>query len=72
MLNESFNEIARAVIAYGIGCQQWKYILRPIKRCPHFRLFVSRLARSRMEWTSLVALRAHFAARYFQISNIAF
>ena len=39
---------------YGIGCQQchcqWKYILRPRKRCPHFRqhfcLFVSYLARS--------------------------
>ena len=37
---------------YGIGCQQchcqWKYILRPRKRCPHFRqhfcLFVSYLA----------------------------
>ena len=38
---------------YGIGCQQchcqWKYILRPLKLCPHFRqhfcLFVS-LSRS--------------------------
>ena len=38
---------------YGIGCQQchcqWKYILRPLKPCPHFRqqfcLFVS-LSRS--------------------------
>ena len=45
--------LARAVSTYGIGCQQchfqWKYILRPVKPCPHFRqhfcLFVS-LSRS--------------------------
>ena len=54
--SRSESAVGRLSVAsiYGIGCQQchcqWKYILRPRKRCPHFRqhfcLFVSYLARS--------------------------
>ena len=49
------------------------YTPMPCKQCPHVCLFVSCLAwqKSRVKWTSPFALRAHFAARSFQVLNIA-